>query len=542
MSISQIYPNSSIQPTRYISDRVTELEAQKVNGPISAIPNSLSYFVDSSGDNLQSSDITITPTSLTIPDTGTIYVDNISPTVPILPGQNYIVIAGQPVGVDAPTQVLTISTPLVASDLNGIKITGSILQQELADNTHPGILSIGNQTIGGLKTFTGGLVTSNHLTSNTGVLNIGASDFGPQIVNLLGFNGLYSTNLIENNIFTSTNGIIAPSLNALAVPLTIGVSSSQCSIDTQGVLDVGVTYASQINIGTQVVTPPLILMGDPAGVCTIQSRLDSNIIDRAGTISMGTNLSTAVSIGRIGINTNLPGTMSVGQLLTATGNIVTNNLDSITATTLNIGITNTNALSISQVGILTTVNGPLLSNGLLSAPASIQTTQVDTSSSAPFGVGGTNANSVLIGKVSSTTTILGPLKFSAGTGTVTSYNNYESLKSFDGCIPVTANAMMVSIQKTDNLCTLSARWNPAVPGVVCTSNASLIMQGNLDAGFRPISGLIQLCHSIINGARTISYATILSDGTFSFFPSGTTFVIGQTISMENVTIIYSVAL
>lgn len=56
---------------------------------------------------------------------------------------------------------LNVGAPIVATDANALKITGSTLQAEIADATHPGIMSTGSQTFAGAKTFANGVLTSN---------------------------------------------------------------------------------------------------------------------------------------------------------------------------------------------------------------------------------------------------------------------------------------------------------------------------------------------------------------------------------------------
>jgi hypothetical protein len=52
---------------------------------------------------------------------------------------------------------IVMNIPVAATDANGIKITGSIVQLEIADSTHPGIITELNQTLAGIKTFNSGV-------------------------------------------------------------------------------------------------------------------------------------------------------------------------------------------------------------------------------------------------------------------------------------------------------------------------------------------------------------------------------------------------
>lgn len=60
---------------------------------------------------------------------------------------------------------------------NGASLSGQVLTLQPADATHPGLITIGTQTIAGAKTFSGAITASGLSGTNTGDESIGARYF-----------------------------------------------------------------------------------------------------------------------------------------------------------------------------------------------------------------------------------------------------------------------------------------------------------------------------------------------------------------------------
>lgn len=72
----------------------------------------------------------------------------ITALAPFLVGSNLLGTAGSPI---------TMSVPVAATDANGIKISGTTVQLEVADATHPGIVTALDQVYAGIKMFMSGV-------------------------------------------------------------------------------------------------------------------------------------------------------------------------------------------------------------------------------------------------------------------------------------------------------------------------------------------------------------------------------------------------
>lgn len=131
----------------------------------------------------------------------------------ILPSAVSIPSIGGPflLGTDASGNIISYSTtgslsvgaPVVATDANALKLSGPIIHAELADGTHPGVLSSTTQTIGGNKTFTGNVIAPN-VTGSTSVNT-------PQVLSSSGMNinanGVITvTTTGEQDLNLGTNG------------------------------------------------------------------------------------------------------------------------------------------------------------------------------------------------------------------------------------------------------------------------------------------------------------------------------------------------
>lgn len=112
-------------------------------------------------------------------------------------------------GIVAPGTTYTTGAPIAATDANGLVInnTTSVIQAELADATHAGIVSATTQTFGGTKTFSNATITGNASTNSiiplhdTDTLNIGGTDFDNSNTQINGFilNGASGINFPGND-------------------------------------------------------------------------------------------------------------------------------------------------------------------------------------------------------------------------------------------------------------------------------------------------------------------------------------------------------
>lgn len=139
----------------------------------------------------------------------------ITSLAPFLVGSNLLGTAGSPI---------TMTVPVAATDANGIKITGTTVQLEIADATHPGIVTALDQVFAGIKTFNSGVkfltfggtpttldyyelydhVTTFDLnTETTASVTLKVSRIGNQVT-------------IQNNVITSVPGQGAPGTHFLA--------------------------------------------------------------------------------------------------------------------------------------------------------------------------------------------------------------------------------------------------------------------------------------------------------------------------------------
>lgn len=210
---------------------------------------------------------------------------------------------------------LTVGAPIAAVDLNAIRIAGNVAQMEIANATHPGIITIGSQTFSGTKAFNDGInvfgagiltddvdstAPGNALTLGAGALNVTIGTT-PLVVNLIQSTGLGTplvlgtnsqkvtvdaplffttgsgtiTTFAEHNTAVAWNGpFVAPvngSLTAqkfnqqvnLAVPninLTGAVNNTR--IDSGVVLPVGFRPITAVNGTLKIVNNNVAAMGE----------------------------------------------------------------------------------------------------------------------------------------------------------------------------------------------------------------------------------------------------------------------------------------
>jgi len=197
-----------------------------------------------------------------------------------------------------------------AKAANGLVLVGNVLYAQSADATHPGMLSIGSQTIAGNKTFTGSISASNLSGTNTGDITIGTA-----------------------------NG-----LSVLGQALSLGLSSTS----TTGALSSTDwnTFNSKQSSGNYItaLTGDVTASGPGSAVSTITNLAVTNAKIANSTINLTTKVTGVLPVANGG--TGLGTTPGNGEILIGNGTNYTKN--TITAGT---GIIVTNA-----AGSITIVN------------------------------------------------------------------------------------------------------------------------------------------------------------------------------------------
>jgi len=289
---------------------------------------------------------------------------NNSPVInfPALPGTNY-----------------TIGAPIASVDTNGLLInnTASTLQAEIADATHPGIVTSGAQILGGTKSFPDGIVANG---TNYAV----AAPIAPTDSNALIINNVLNTIELENADLThpgivstaaqsfggtktftaivapganySTGApVVASDANALIINNTTNVIQGQISDATHpgiitavaqtfggaksfagGVLSNAVDTISAVPLVLGTATATAITLSQNSTVSSGKT-LNTNTLDAtsAGTLAIGTTTATAITLAK---NT----TVTAGQLFKA------NSIDAATAGALSIAPTTATSVTIGQ--------------------------------------------------------------------------------------------------------------------------------------------------------------------------------------------------
>ena len=161
----------------------------------------------------------------------------------------------------------------------------------------------------------------------------------------LGANKTLSLQTTANGPITSGTGLF-----------TIGGILNVTNIDRSGVISIGTSTATSINIGrsTQTVTFPGSII--VTGTSTVTGVSDITNIDRSGVISIGTSTATTMTVGRSGQNVIFPGnasstgTFSIGATgkpisghLSATSSITFGVIASSTCQTATVTVTGANA-------------------------------------------------------------------------------------------------------------------------------------------------------------------------------------------------------
>jgi hypothetical protein len=292
---------------------------------------------------------------------------------------------------------------------NSGKNISNYINGPLTFNNSTGNNAMTLQTIGTI-----GYIDTNtelFLGYNTGLINFGGSS---TVINTYGtLNGL---NTINANIFDTPNAsstfTLLPSLTSGTLQIgtqsslsnTINLGNAQSSI-TLGNLQITGTQienrtatTNQIGIGNQQTGAGAILNIGTSGT-------------RSGAINIGTGASATCSIGLGNINATsniyLYSPSFTQKLLTATANLATNTVDSITATTLNIGTTTSNLVQIGKATFNTAILGTASTAGLLTATANLATNSIDSITTTTLNIGTATSNLVQIGRSTFNTAILG---------------------------------------------------------------------------------------------------------------------------------------
>ena len=342
---------------------------------------------------------------------------------------------------------------------NSGKNISNYINGPLTFNNSTGNNAMTLQTIGTI-----GYIDTNtelFLGYNTGLINFGGSS---TVINTYGtLNGL---NTINANIFDTPNAsstfTLLPSLTSGTLQIgtqsslsnTINLGNAQSSITlgnlqitgTQienrtattnqigignqqtgagAILNIGTsgTRSGAINIGTGASATCSIGLGNinatsniylyspsfTQKLLTATANLATNTVDSitATTLNIGTTTSNLVQIGKATFNTAILGTASTAGLLTATANLATNSIDSITTTTLNIGTATSNLVQIGRSTFNTAILGTASAAGLLTATANLATNTVDSITTTTLNIGTATSNLVQIGRSTFNTAILG---------------------------------------------------------------------------------------------------------------------------------------
>lgn len=176
----------------------------------------------------------------------------ITSLVPFLVGSNLLGTAGSPI---------TMSVPVAATDANGIKITGTTVQLEIADATHPGIVTALDQVYAGIKTFMSGVqfmtfggtpatlnYNEEYIHNTTFTLNTETTASMALLVRRIG-----SIVVLQNNVITSVPGQGAPGaffVSNTVLPARFRPASSVNAINSWMVENGGIISSGQIQINS----------------------------------------------------------------------------------------------------------------------------------------------------------------------------------------------------------------------------------------------------------------------------------------------------
>jgi hypothetical protein len=437
---------------------------------------------------------------------------------------------------------LSIGAPVAASDGNALKITGQILQAQIADVTHPGILSNGTQIISGLKTFNS-LLTAN-ANIKTDNINENTLDAGVTIEGTLLKDDLVDAQNVKIETFDGGKALISADTVIVnkyvhesvttAIELSY-VSGATSNIQTQ--IDSITTNNTGINRG-DLVTDNVINVPNATGMSmTAGSLLDPQKLQLtpadgtnpgvltagAQTIGGSKTFTGAISAANLsGFNhgdletdvvNNLPN--STGMFMTAGGAGSAQKLQLTPADATSPGVvtevaqtfggnkTFTGAISASNLSNTNTGNVSLLSFGVASNAAGLTLTaqQLNLEPADASNPGG----------VSTTTQSLAGLKtfdngvrFATTGGSPTTLDYYEEsgtiLLSATGALSTT---FVILIKRIGRMCILTMA---AFADAVTSTNNKIVSSSGVDTQFRPASTVTWTIPTI-DGATTSTRAT-----------------------------------
>lgn len=498
-----------------------------------------------------------------------------------------VIIAGEPIGIGAPASTdLIIGAPIAPVDGNSLKLTGVTLSAEYGDATHPGILSLATQDIVGQKRFTTGIRTND--IDGTAIMSVGDGSTG-LILTAGGDIDLDGAGIVDVGTIQST----AVNVGKVGINTTVlGTLISSTSNITNG--NITTATITTDNITTANITTANITNSTVSGTANITT------IDRSGPISIGPVLCTALNLGRAAITTTINGTASIATENVTTSNITTANITNTTvsgtaniavldrAGTIAIGTTNGTGITIGRAGQTTFVNSTLevfsIDRTAGMAVGAINTTSLAIGNNActtlcagnwgfarldsdsirganignpmvigrnsnngmnlgaemgamvidhftsdvsdTMAIGTTNNNAITIGRTGKTATVNSLLSAQAGVQFLTSGGTPATLNDYEEYTHVTTftlntqtsgniNLVMVKVGKAITMrCDSIA--GAAVAGQAAPG-ASFVADTVLPARFRPSMDCSQLIGVVNNNIVTVGRAVIGSTGSITLF-------------------------
>lgn len=142
---------------------------------------------------------------------------------------------------------LTLAAVGAAPDANGATLSGQVLTLQPADATHPGLLTIGTQSIAGDKTFSGVTAIGGTTTNNAA-----AAGFVGERVNSTVASGSAVSLTVSNTIYDVTS---------------ISLTAGDWDVSGIVVFDGGAVTATELRMGISTTTASLSGLGN-ASVCT----------------------------------------------------------------------------------------------------------------------------------------------------------------------------------------------------------------------------------------------------------------------------------
>jgi hypothetical protein len=227
---------------------------------------------------------------------------------------------------------LSVGAPIVAADANALKITAATLQAEIADATHPGIVTTAAQSFGGVKDFSAkkiGLGSANTYFDNT-VTNAqeimwhfaGTSPTDDFVYYDTGTRA-FSFAINSSDVFTSTATafyvfpplILSDGVDSdVAIPLLIGDNNA-----TAIALNAPATVINSATVDFVAASVTNFMQGNTT--IQIGTNAADSITSATECIGIGTNALTAVTTGAscIGIGTQAGASNVTGQGCVAVG-------------------------------------------------------------------------------------------------------------------------------------------------------------------------------------------------------------------------------